>query len=396
MSTLKRDTHRPAGLCIVTSRITTGYLAITIWHGDKPSASVHPNNSLVGSNAAAHDTGKYHGVPPMKNCVRFASAAAMLLAWASAHAAFYCVNTPLALAIALNQAQNNGQADDIELEVGTYNLGGELQYFAAAGETYDLTISGGAEPGTGCFVRASSGASVLDGQNAVRQLYIDAHGRVNISNLTFQNGHPTQYAGGALNLTAPTAEVESNIFISNHAASGNYGSAAYVASTNAIYFNSNLVFANLGPTALWFSADYVADVNNNTIVANQPASGSAIGALNPIGAGHYNLSNNILWNNSNSDVFDQSTGGTDYFHNDVGVIANNAPHSEVGDISVDPMFNGFLSTRLAPSSPLVNAGIDSPLGGTGATDAGGDTRKIGKHVDIGAFESDVLFRDGFQ
>jgi len=45
---------------------------------------------------------------------------------------------------------------------------------------------------------------------------------------------------------------------------------------------------------------------------------------------------------------------------------------------------------------IFNAGVDSPAGGTGATDADGGTRKIGKHVDIGAYESDVLFRNGFE
>ena len=129
-----------------------------------------------------------------------ACAAAMLLAGTPAHAAFYCVNTSLALAIALNQAQSNGEDDDIELEVGTYALGGELDYFAADGETYDLTIRGGSAPGTGCFERATSGASVLDGQDAVRPLYISAHGRVDVIGITFENGAPTQYAGGALNL----------------------------------------------------------------------------------------------------------------------------------------------------------------------------------------------------
>jgi len=36
----------------------------------------------------------------------------------AAHAARYCVSTPLALAIALSQAQSNGENDDIVLEVG--------------------------------------------------------------------------------------------------------------------------------------------------------------------------------------------------------------------------------------------------------------------------------------
>jgi len=333
---------------------------------------------------------------PMRRRLAIACAVALLCACTPAFAARYCVNTPLALAIALSQAQNNGEDDDIEIETGTYALGGELQYFGAATETFNLTLRGGAEPGTDCYVAATSGATVLDGQHAVRPLYIEAPGRVNIFHITFESGHPTQYAGGALNVSASIADVESSAFIANHAASGNSGSAAYISATLAIYFDSNLLIGNTGTSALYFYATNIADVNNNTIVANQLDNHVGVGAFNPTGAGHYNVSNNILWNNEGSDVFDQG-GGTDYFHNDVGVIANIAPLSETGDISVDPGFaGGLLDFHLAAGSPLVNAGVDSPAGGTGATDADGGTRKIGKHVDIGAYESDVLFRNGFE
>jgi len=331
----------------------------------------------------------------MRRRLAIACAVSLLCAGTPAFAARYCVNTPLALAIALTQAQNNGEADDIELETGTYSLGGELQYYAVPGETFDLTLRGGAEPGTDCFVAATSGATVLDGQDAARPLMIYAFGRVNVSNITFESGHPTQYAGGALNISATIADVESNQFIANHAATGNSGSAVYISATLAAYFNSNLVIGNTGTSALYFYATNIADVNNNTIVTNLLDNHVGVGAFNPTGAGHYNLSNNIFWNNEGNDVFDQG-GGTDYFHNDIGTIANMAPHSETGDFSTDPDFaSGLLNFHLAADSPLVNAGLDSPLGGTGATDADGGTRLIGKHVDIGALESDVLFRDGF-
>lgn len=323
-------------------------------------------------------------------------AAAMLLASTHAHAAFYCVGTPLALAIALNQAQANGEADDIELEVGTYALGGELDYIAANGETDNLMIRGGSAPGTGCLVRATSGASVLDGQDAVRPLYISANGRVDIVGITFENGAPTQYAGGALNLFAPIARVESSVFVANHDAPGNVAAAAYVSASSGAYLVGNVFFGNAGASTVTVYTDFLADVNNNTFVANQLHAHASVGALNLTGTGQFNLSNNILWNNEGSDVFDQSTGGADYYHNDVGVIANVPPHSVSGNISVDPEFDGFLSLRPAPTSPLVNAGIDSPLGGVGGTDAGGGPRIIGQHVDIGAYESDVLFRNGLE
>jgi len=61
-----------------------------------------------------------------------------------------------------------------------------------------------------------------------------------------------------------------------------------------------------------------------------------------------------------------------------------------------PQFaSGLLNFRLAPDSPLVNRGFDLSSGDIGAWDLAGGERLQGVHVDIGAYESDVLLRDGF-
>jgi hypothetical protein len=321
--------------------------------------------------------------------------AILLAVTPAAYAARACVSNTAQLALVLSAAQDNGEDDVIALEVGNYLLDAELGYFASSGETYDLSISGGYEPGTDCHVEASTGSSVLDGQGAVRPLYISANGRVNIHNLSFVNGHPTQYAGGALNLSGPYLDVESNVFVNNEASSGNAGGAVYLYS-QAIILASNLFVANTGSgAAAYLENDYVADVNNNTMVGNTLGAGGALGALVLTGAGHYNLSNNLVWSNEGWAVYDQS-GNTDYWHNDIESMDGFPPLSETGDISAAPQFDGFFSFRPVPASPLVNAGLDSPLGGVGATDAGGGPRLVGRHVDIGAYETDVLFRDGLE
>jgi hypothetical protein len=313
---------------------------------------------------------------------------------AGAHAATFCINSSLGLAIALSVAQSNGEDDTINLEVGDYLLGGELKYIAAASETHRLSIIGGQVPGCGTY--ASSGSSVLDGQNAVRILTIAAKGEVDIGRLTFQHGHPSQYAGGALtlsNASAAPSYIFSSVFIANTDSS--LAGAMYVYSTGDVHLWSNLVFANTGPTAMYLNISANAYVTGNTIVGNQ-FNTMAIGALRPTGSGTYYLSNNILWGNENADVSDES-GLVDYAYNDIGVIANLSPHSASHELSVDPGFTGPFSVSLAPDSPLVNAGEDSPPGGPGGCcDPSGDRRIVGTHIDIGAYESDVLLRTGFQ
>jgi predicted outer membrane repeat protein len=324
--------------------------------------------------------------------------AGVLLGWAPAYAATACVNTPLQLALVLIAAESNGEDDLIKVEVGTYLLGGELDYITAPTETHDLTVFGGWAPG--CLALASSGSSVLDGQHAARALYVvvGTNSRVNIRNLTFQNGNPAQYAGGASYMSGSTnsiLDVESSIFINNQCAT-TIGGAIYM-SAGGIYLKNSLFIANSGNSTVYIANGYLTELNNNTIVGNQLPNHVGPGAALLLAGGgqYYYLSNNILWNNEGIDLYDQS-GIANFYNNDIGVKGGLPPAAESNGLSVDPDFDGFFSVVPAPGSPLVNAGLDSPLGGIGGTDLAGNTRLVGKHVDIGAYETDVLFRGLFE
>jgi hypothetical protein len=326
----------------------------------------------------------------------------LLAASASGYAATACVTNTTQLAQALAAAQGNGQDDTIYLVVGNYLLSSELQYNAAIDETYKLSVIGGFAPS--CLSGyASSGSSVLDGQNMVRQLSINAKGEVDIGRITFVQGNPAQYFGGALNVVNTSdadTYVFANQFVSNQTAPGYAGGAIYLSSSaqGDIFLWSNLMLANSGSGAgaVYIDGNRNTYVTGNTILANQLINHSGLGGLDLAGTGHYWISNNILWNNEGNDVYDQN-GHTDYANNDIGFKDGFAPLSESNDLSIDPGFNGFLSVSLAPTSALVNAGLDPAPGGIGGCcDPLGGPRWVGKHVDIGAFESDVLFRDGFQ
>jgi hypothetical protein len=329
-------------------------------------------------------------------------ALAACVAATPARAAVFCVATPLALSQALLTAESNAQDDTIRLVVGTYSLSSEIDYYGGAGETYKLTILGGFDPGCASG-NAAADATVLDGQDTTRIFTISAAGEVDIGRITFAHGKPTQYFGGALSVSTLAGEIYlfDNVFASNQSPSGAAGGALYiqVPAAHSGYLWSNLFLANTssGGGAVYAYNQGNLYITGNTVVANSLLNHTGIGGgLDITGNGHYWLTNNILWNNEATDVYDQA-GHADYANNDIGTKDGFAPLSETNELSVDPGFAGFFSFRPGPASPMINAGLDAAPGGVGGCcDVSGASRVVGKHVDIGAYESDVLFRNGFE
>jgi hypothetical protein len=310
-----------------------------------------------------------------------------------ATAASACVNNLAQLALVLAAAQDNGEDDVIFVEVGTYTLGAELDYFAPPSEEHDLAIYGGMAPG--CTGLATSGSTILDGGSAARILYIIGRGSVTVSGFVFAHGNAGAGSGGGLVISGGAnvvATVARNFFLANEAPGNDGGSAAEIGA-EIIILVDNVFLANSGGSTIHLIADSYADVNNNTVVDNVLANHVGRGALEATGTGQYSLANNILWNNEGSDVYDES-GAVWYYNNDVGVRAGDPPQFETDGLSVDPEFED-IGLRLSPTSPLVNVGYDTPYGGIGDVDLSGNARLTGKHVDLGAYETDVLLRDGF-
>jgi hypothetical protein len=316
-------------------------------------------------------------------------------------AATFCISNSSQLAPALTTAQSNGQDDTIYIQTGTFLLTSELFYYPVPSETYRLAIIGGQAPGCQSGY-ASSGDTVLDGQDANRILSISAYGEVDVGRITFQHGNPSQYFGGALSLSAIGADlyVFANVFVANKTADGKGGGALYVSpSPGDAFVWSNVFIANSSSAGAIYTGGAGAGnvyLTGNTIIANTQINHIGLaGGVDIANGGNTWMSNNIVWNNENADVYDQ-VGHARYANNDIGVRQGFVPLSVANEFSVDPKFDGFFSLRPTPDSPMVNAGLDTPPGGVGGCcDPAGDDRTQGKHVDIGAYETDVLFRDGY-
>ena len=76
--------------------------------------------------------------------------------------------------------------------------------------------------------------------------------------------------------------------------------------------------------------------------------------------------------------------------------AQGVPLTAGRSLAVDPAFAGGGSYRPIDESPVNDHGTNNPSGGVIATDLEGRPRIIGKRMDLGAYESDAILRDGFE
>lgn len=350
------------------------------------------------------------GVPLRTVLAHAATAVSMCLITSPAAAAFFCVDTATALNNAINASETNNEADEIRVVGGTYVLGSALFFQSQQGNA--ITIRGGYLPTCGVFTSAST---VLDGQDSVRPLTVrNTTGAIAVEGLTFVNGLSTNNNGGGMwvNNTTGDIRIERNIFFANRA-DDDAGAMSVVSNSASVRVRNNLAFgnsgANNGAFSIVLNGGGEAYITGNTIVANSPEGSFGAGGLYIGGAANFTLSNNIIWNNVPDDagqfVADFRSGGAitthSRFSNDIGVVApDTVADLVVAEQSVDPQFDscgGFLcyTFELKRNSPLVDMGNDAPLGGMSTRDLAGKIRTIGPHVDIGAYENDLIFADGF-
>ena len=200
-------------------------------------------------------------------------------------AATFNVSNVTQLRSVLRTAQNNGQADTINIAAGTYSTGGvPFSYIQpATSENFSLTIVG-----------AGAGRTILDGADRERVLQIftpliDFRVVITIRSLTIQHGFQETVGAGLLVQTSSARVVIENCNFSINSANRDGGGAFISTSKSSITLTSNTF------------------TDNSAFNAGGEASGG--GASLHSGTGGITLSNNIFTNNFIP--LDGSGGGAD-------------------------------------------------------------------------------------
>ena len=329
-----------------------------------------------------------------------------------------CVSNEAELRQALTDAAA-GLTDEIRLMEGTYFTGGQLFSYDTP-SAHNLSISGGwyydHDP---CdFQHQHADGTILDGQNVTAILSISNSGNVpgttlSISNLTLRNGATsTNNQAAALSVFGTLGQdlrIQNVVVLSSH----NTRMPPLTIFTNVVtmyayanvYFINNVIgdcssnYANLA--IFTDTAAQTVYMSNNTLSINGAGYGALLDANNGT---KFRLVNNAINGAIN---FNSRNGGDPiqlWMYSDLGfwnyssIVTAPLIQADVGnDQNLDPRFMGALNFRPAPGSPLVNRGLNAPLGGSSSYDLDANARVDLGFIDVGAYESthERIFANGF-
>lgn len=319
-------------------------------------------------------------------------------------AATFCVSSSTELQEAIEAAGSNGDgSNQIRLRPGVYvsppNGFGRVIFPAAAnivisggwraligpcdlpGQDATSSIIDGEEQRAGIVLHrdgAGSGETNLSwltirgGRQMAGSLYygnggglaIFGSGPVSVANMVFHNNR-ANVNGGALYISGAERTLRNNLFVENQATSG---SAVYAPTGGAVVLSNNTITRNLSAGA----GTYALDFTN----------------ASPVSAW-----NNIMIGNLNAETIDLGAFGALLTQNILGTYCCQAAGGSQGNTSVDPQFVSESDLRLRRTSPAIEAGVNNNVG---TRDLDGRPRQIGPAVDLGAYEADFLFGNGFE
>jgi hypothetical protein len=315
----------------------------------------------------------------------------------------FCVNSASDLVDALNTAAGNNEADVVRVVQGTYLAPGVPFTYFGVGEEYGLELLGGYS--AQCTSRILDPTNtILDGQSSSQVVEITpvnvTFGDLLFQGFTVQNGNAPGFDPGGLSIGVSsgffgTVTVEFNIIIGNHSATGAGG--LFGGSDNGLTrIENNLIVGNSSAGG-WGGAQITSNgpeffITNNTVADN---SAPVTGGFKVSGSAPMWFTNNIFWGNTGWDL-DLGATMPLLVHNDIGALVGTPDPGSVNNLSVDPEFAGGTDYHLKDSSPVINVGWNFPAGGLPAHDLEGAPRIQGSVVDLGAYETPVLFVDDFE
>lgn len=334
---------------------------------------------------------------------------ALLALSAHTRAANFCVNSRTQAQAALEAADNNGQADVIRFRSGVIDIFLALQFGGLqAGDDLTVTMTGGFN--ADCSQR--SGETVLDGNGVSPILGLELRGTRSfvIDRLTFARGRNTSQGAGIYAVLYdgagnPTLRIDNSMFIAGTSeGASTLAAGLYVSGAGRLFVRNNLFVGNrAGSTAAAFiNLNGTGYIVGNTVTSNisTDANSEAFYAKAITASSRLWLSNNIFWgNDADLDLVLNGESRISLVSNNIGTrnSVTLLPGSS-GNLSVDPQFAscGFvcLDRPLKRASPLVDAGENAPEGGMTLLDLLDGDRTVGP-VDIGAYELERLFEDGF-
>ncbi|MEO5626974.1 MAG: hypothetical protein ABIQ70_13280 [Dokdonella sp.] len=334
-----------------------------------------------------------------------------------AFGATFCVHSSAELTSALATASTNGEDDNIKLAPGIFTSdSGGFQFHSS--DLHGLAILGGFDTPMGappCSV-ALGGAqwSVLDGAGTNRVLEIIVSGvsaaPVFLHDLTLRNG--SSVAGASPVFVSGTTEWNGNVVIENVSVRDNHSTFVVAAfgPNGVLIVRSSEFVGNTSTSPNGIVVGVVSNrsgsglsvvFNNNTVAGNSvSASAHQTGfGLSGTTAGDVRIANSILWNNGGTDIRLSVSAAVYLDHDDIGSrnVGSSVIVNETSPYQIDPQFLSANDVHLMSTSPLRDAGMASPIGGSGNTDLGGGARVAFGGIDLGAYEiQDSIFKDGFE